>query len=191
GHYACRYDPADVPLPIEPAAETHPLHEVLLLHPAVAAPTDEAAIRHLRAQYYGMVAEVDHHIGRVRAALEDAGQWDDTLVVVTSDHGEQLGDHGLLEKAGYFDGSYAILGIVRDPRHPEAHGTVVERFTENVDVMPTLCEAMGLPVPLQCDGLPLTPFLRGEEPPWWRTAAHWEWDWRFALIPHGPHDWPW
>jgi arylsulfatase A-like enzyme len=68
---------------------------------------------------------------------------------------------------------------------------VVERFTENVDILPTLCEAMGLSVPAQCDGLPLTPFLAGEDPPWWREAAHWEFDWRGAAIPLGPHQWPW
>jgi hypothetical protein len=45
--------------------------------------------------------------------------------------------------------------------------------------------------PAQCDGLPLTPFLRGESPPWWRDEAHWEFDWRFTRIPHGPHVWPW
>ena len=84
-----------------------------------------------------------------------------------------------------------MLGIVRDPRRREAHGSVVERFTENVDVLPTLCEAMGIAVPAQCDGLPLTPFLEGGDPPWWREAAHWEFDWRFGNIPRGPHVWPW
>ena len=68
---------------------------------------------------------------------------------------------------------------------------MVEAFTENVDILPTLCEAMGLPVPAQCDGVPLTPFLDGEAPPWWRTAAHWEFDWRVGNIPKGDHPWPW
>jgi arylsulfatase A-like enzyme len=68
---------------------------------------------------------------------------------------------------------------------------VVNDFTENVDVMPTLCEAMGLPVPLQCDGYPLTPYLRGEQPPRVRDAAFYEWDWRDTAIPRGEHPWPW
>jgi len=46
-------------------------------------------------------------------------------------------------------------------------------------------------VPLQCDGLPLTYFLRGERPPLWRTAAHYEWDWRDWFIEIGEHPWPW
>ena len=44
--------------------------------------------------------------------------WDDTLIVVTSDHGEMLGDHGLSEKLGYWEQSYHIAGIVRDPSPP-------------------------------------------------------------------------
>ena len=70
------------------------------------------------------------------------------------------------------------------------YGMITE-VTENVDIMPTVCEAMGLEVPAQCDGAPLTPFLRGESPPWWRGAAHWEFDWRAAQLHNGPHPWPW
>ena len=86
--------------------------------------------------------------------------WHDTFVVVTSDHGEQLGDQGLLGKGGMFEASYNIVGIVRDPRRPDQHGAVVDGFTENVDLFPTICEAMGLEVPSQCDGLPLTSFSK-------------------------------
>jgi hypothetical protein len=50
---------------------------------------------------------------------------------------------------------------------------------------------MGVEIPVQCDGLPLTPLLHGSEPPWWRDAAHWEFDWRDALLAFGPHEWPW
>ena len=84
-----------------------------------------------------------------------------------------------------------MLGIVRDPRHPDAHGSVVQRFTENVDALPTLCEAMGIAVPAQCDGLPMTPFLEGRAPPWWRSSAHWEFDWRFGFIERDANPWPW
>lgn len=189
GHFANLYDPADMPAPVAPAAERHRLHEGLMR--TLGAPDDPAEMAAIKAQYLGMVAEVDHQLGRLWAALEASGQWDDTFVVVTADHGEQLGDHGLIQKAGYFEQSYAIPCIVRDPGRPQAHGRVVDRFTENVDLLPTLCEAMGIPVPAQCDGLPLTPFLEGQDPPWWREAAHWEFDWRVGNIPRGDHPWPW
>jgi arylsulfatase A-like enzyme len=148
-------------------------------------------MRRLRAQYYGMVSEVDDQLGRLWEALRRLGQWEDTFIVVTADHAEQLCDQGLIQKLGFYESSYHIVGIVRDPRHAVAHGSVVTQPTENVDVFPTLCDALGLDVPAQCDGVPLTPFLRGEQPPWWRTAAHWEYDWRDIFIPHGHHDWPW
>ena len=74
--------------------------------------------------------------------LVELGMWDDTIVIVTSDHGEQLGDQGTIGKGGLFEASYHIPGIVRDPRHVEAHGTVIDAFTENVDLLPTICEAI-------------------------------------------------
>lgn len=191
GEFATMYDPADVELPIAPAAELHPFHARALQHGRAAAPTDEAEVRNLRAQYYGMISEVDAQLGRVWAALCDRGMWDDTVIVVTADHAEQLADHGLIQKLGFFEQSYHILGVVRDPAQPQAHGTVVDRFTENIDIFPTICDAIGEPVPVQCDGVPLTPFLRGETPPWWRDRAHWEYDWRDLLIGRTENEWPW
>ncbi|MEO6124731.1 MAG: sulfatase-like hydrolase/transferase [Ilumatobacteraceae bacterium] len=191
GEFATMYNPADVDLPIVPAADRHPFHDATLQYPRSAAPTGEAEIRALRAQYYGMISEVDAQLGRVWAHLREIGQWDNTVIVVTADHGEQLGDHGLIQKLGFFEQSYFILGIVRDPRRPEGHGSVVHQFTENVDLFPTICDAIGVPVPVQCDGVPLTPFLRGDAPPWWRDRAHWEYDWRDLFITAEGHDWPW
>jgi arylsulfatase A-like enzyme len=189
GHYSTMYDPADVPPPIEPVPDRHQLHELLLSHPHLRVP-DDLTIESLRAQYFGMISEVDAQLGRITAWLRATGAWDDTLIAVTSDHGEQLGDHGYVQKAGWFEQSYHVLGIVRDPTAPAGHGTVVDRFTENVDIVPTICEWLGLDVPAQCDGLPLTPLLRGDEPPWWRDAAHWEFDWRISFI-DGTQHWPW
>ncbi|HUI05148.1 MAG TPA: sulfatase-like hydrolase/transferase [Acidimicrobiales bacterium] len=188
GEWASAYDPGASPAPLAPPARAAPFCGRLAAEPA---PADPAAMARLQAQYFGMISDVDAQLGRVLDALAALGMWDDTMVVVTADHGEQLGDQGTLGKGGPFESSYHVPAIVRDPRLPGAHGTVVGAFTENVDVFPTICEAMGLPVPAQCDGMPLTAFLRGEEPPWWREAAHWEYDWRWEYIPFGPHTWPW
>jgi arylsulfatase A-like enzyme len=185
GAFSTLYDADAMPAPIAPTASPCRLHQGLMDTPALAAPKDPAAMRQLTAQYFGMVSEADHQLGRIRAALEDAGQWDDTFVLVTADHGEQLGDHGLIQKGGFFEQSYHVACVIRDPRPDAARGTVIDAFTENVDVFPTLAEAMGLPVPAQCDGAALTPFLMGETPPAWRDAAHWEFDWRSAAISSG------
>jgi arylsulfatase A-like enzyme len=129
-----------------------------------------------RRAYCGLIAEVDDAIGRVLAALDRSGQAADTLVVFTSDHGEQLGDHGLFSKLGWFDQSYHLPLIIADPGRPAAHGRQVAAFTEAVDLMPTILDWLGLPVPRACDGLPLTPWLRGETPAGWRDAVHFEYD---------------
>ncbi len=187
GRWTTAYEPDDVELPIRAPDRETPFWGRLM----DPAPVDENQMRRIRAQYYGMVSDVDHELGRLFDELESLGMWEDTFVVVTSDHGEQLGDQGLLGKGGMFEASYNIVGIVRDPRLPHQHGAVVDRFTENVDLFPTICEATGLAVPSQCDGLPLTSFLQGGEPAWWRDETHWEYDWRWEYIPFGPHPWPW
>jgi arylsulfatase A-like enzyme len=196
GEYSTMYDAADVVAAIEVGepATLDGFHLALLSHHAATAPTGPA-LAELTAQYYGMISHVDAEIGRLIAHLKGSGAWDHTVIVVTSDHGEQLGDHGLIGKLGFVESSYRILGIVRDPAAISGGhaGVVVDRFTENVDLFPTLCELVGEPIPLQCDGLALTPLLRSEEPLMWRDAAHWEWDWRFERLEQQgvPPVWPW
>jgi arylsulfatase A-like enzyme len=188
GEYSTMYDPESCPAPMPVPANRHRLVAGLLHSPA-SAPTDPDAVARIQAQYFGMISEVDAQLARIWAVLQEREEWNDTVIVVTSDHGEQLGDQGLVQKAGFYESSYAILGIVSDPRFD--HVGVVDDFTENVDIMPTLCDAMGIEVPAQCDGFPLTSFLRGERPDSWRDAAYYEWDWRDVFIPHGDHEWPW
>jgi arylsulfatase A-like enzyme len=190
GEYSRRYDPADVDLPIAPlpAEHRHPLHEIALGVAASAAPREEEAMRRLRAQYFGMISEVDHHLGRIMARLVERGEYEDTLIIVTSDHGDQLGDHGLIEKLGFFPQSYHVLGIWRDPRMT-SQGRVLAQFTENVDIAPTLADALGVEVPASFDGRVLTPLLQGRDVPW-RTSAHYEWDYRGFLLGGERQPWP-
>ena len=182
GEWSARYSPDDVGEPLPLVRGIHPLYDFGLTIGFVTAPTDPVETARLRAQYFGMVSEVDHQLGRLVDHLRTSGLLDDTVVVVTSDHGEQLGDHGLVQKLGFFEESYRIPCIVRDPRHPGGKGRVVRRFTEAVDVLPTIAELLGLDVPTQCDGRSLVPFLDGGEPEHWRTAAHYEWDWRDLVM---------
>lgn len=191
GEYHSMYEPTTTGSAIEPIENRHPFHDLLLGLDAVTAPKNRESLQHLRSQYFGLVSAVDAEMGRLWDALQELGLWDDTVVIVTADHGEQLGDHGLREKVGWFEESHHIPLLWRDPRHQSVHGTVVDEFTESVDVMPTLAETWSQRVPRQCNGYPLSPFLRGEKPPAWRSAASWEFDWRYALIPHLHDDWPW
>ena len=147
---------------------------------ALGSDMSEAEVAQMRATYCGLMSEIDDHLGRVFAYLEETGQWDDTLIVFTCDHGEQAGDHYLLGKIGYFDESYRIPMIIRDPRADAniSRGTIVENFTETIDTMPTILEWLGLPVPRQCDGRSLLPFVEQGAPADWRTEVHYEFDFR-------------
>jgi arylsulfatase A-like enzyme len=80
--------------------------------------------------------------------------------------------------------------IIRDPRKSESAGTVIDSFSEAVDVFPTLCEMLHEPVPRQCDGRSLTSFLDGAVPEEWRDAAFWEFDWRFFTPGRHGAQWP-
>jgi arylsulfatase A-like enzyme len=193
GEFATMYDPESVGDPVAVPALAPRLLGRLRSVEEFRAPDDPGAMRRLRAQYFGMISHVDTELGRLFDHLRASGRWDRTVVIVTADHGEQLGDHGLIQKAGFYEPSYHIVGFVRDPRHAATAGRVVDAPTENVDILPTICDVIGVPIPAQCDGFPLTPFLRGEEPPTWRNAAHWEWDWRAATIERmrGAPEWPW
>jgi arylsulfatase A-like enzyme len=194
GHFAQMYSPDQMPTPISIGEPAHEMHRLLLSNSSTAAPEDPAHMADLIAQYYGMVSEVDTQLGRIFDHLRNLGQWEDTMVILTSDHGEHLGDHGLIEKAGYFGASYHIPCIIKPSGIPGtdfASCQTVDLFTENVDLFPTICTALGAPIPLQCDGLPLNDFLQGTQPDRWRDAAHWEFDWRFVHIgPSSAHNWP-
>lgn len=190
--YNSLYDPDAVPDRFvagsrEAEAAQHPLHRRHLENDkqATSFPTgsglasalDDRAVRQLRATYYGLITEVDTHVGRILDFLDDSGQAEDTLVVFTADHGEQLGDHYRFGKRGYFDGAYHIPLVVRDPGQSE-RGRQVEAFSEAVDVMPTILAWLGRDCPLQCDGESLLPLLAGAVPANWRGDVFWENDFR-------------
>ena len=179
--YNSLYPPEEMPpfaraANIEDEGAQHPYLTSLLEHNAHRAPADKT-IRRWQATYYGLMTEVDDNLGRLFKALKDAGEWSRTLVVFTSDHGEQMGDHWLVGKSGFFDQSYAVPLIVYDPStSADANrGASVDAFSESVDIMPTLLDWLGLDVPEQCDGRSLVPLVHaGKAPADWRPRAHWE-----------------
>ena len=175
-------DPADVPLParhrtVDEEAAVHPFLAARLRTTAFRAHPDERTTRQLRATYYGMIAEVDVQFGRLLDAVDADGRGERTVVVVTSDHGEMLGDHWLLGKVGFHRASYHVPLLVRAPA-PAVAGTVVDVPTEHVDVLPTLLELVGLPPTDQGDGRSLGPLLTGTGDGGWRTDTHWEFAFR-------------
>jgi arylsulfatase A-like enzyme len=135
--YQALYDPADVPAPVRAAspeeeARQHPWLAHYLRNQKGTGFTvgftaddnlslSDPDLRQLRATYYGMMSEVDAQIGRLIDHLESTGEYERTLIVFASDHGEQLGDHWSFAKYGYFDQTFHTPLILRDPL-PAADG---------------------------------------------------------------------
>ncbi len=148
--------------------------------PGLVRDLSEADIQAMRAAYFGLMTEVDHHLGRLFDFLKAQGLWDDTLIVFTSDHGEHLGDHYLFGKHTFYDQSFRIPLIIRDPSKSAdtTRGTIVREFTESVDLMPTILDWVGADIPRTCDGVNLRQFLEGQAANPWRAEAHFEYDFR-------------
>ena len=130
----------------------------------------------LRAIYLGLVSEVDAAIGRLVDGLKTSGQFDDTLIVITSDHGEMLGDHRLWGKECFYEPAFRVPLIIRDPRRRATAGRVIEAFSESIDIAPTLLDWLGQEAPLGFDGRSLLPLLDGDMPEGWRDYAFAELD---------------
>jgi arylsulfatase A-like enzyme len=142
---------------------------------------DDACIATVRPAYQGLIAQLDHHLGRVMAALDRLGRWDDTLIVFTSDHGDYLGDHWLGEKELFHDCIQRVPVLLVDPsRAADAtRGTADDRLVEAIDVVPTILDALALdPASHLVEGRSLLPLTRGEAPAW-RDAVFSELDWTF------------
>ena len=117
---------------------------------------------HIRAQYAGCVTQVDNEFGKLRAAMQRLGLWENTLVLALSDHGEPFGEHGTMRK--FFTPLYEELcHFVFMIRDPEGHGggRKIDALVQNTDLAPTLLQRLGLQPDL-CDGLDLNPLIRGK-----------------------------
>jgi arylsulfatase A-like enzyme len=119
----------------------------------------------VQAAYYAMIEQVDEQLGRILDALEETGQRENTIVIFSTDHGESLGDHGLTQKGcRFFDGLTRVPLIMAWPGQFRA-GLRSDALVELTDVMPTLMECLGLPIPDGTQGRSLLPILRGQAPP--------------------------
>ena len=187
--YNDMYDPAEIPPPFqhdtaEADAAVHPFLAATIAHKGPAgnvvgfpdlAPTEDT-IQTLRALYFGLITEVDLHIGRVVAFLKDSGQYDDTLIIVTADHGEMLGDRHCWSKFTVHDAAYHTPLIIRAPGNAARAGAVVQEMVETIDITPTILDWVGQDIPNAMDGRSLVPLIRGDLPADWRSFTFSELD---------------
>ena len=149
----CHPDCLDIPSPIIPQSPVPGGAE-----PAAAGGRDAKT---LQAAYYAMIKLIDDQVGNMVAALAESGQREDTIVIFTSDHGETLGDHGLIMKGCRF-----YEGLVRVPLIFSCPGRIEEglrssALVELLDKAPTLLELAGEPVPERMQGRSLLPIISG------------------------------
>ena len=134
--------------------------------------------------YMGLIKQIDDQMGHLFAHLRDNDLMDNTMIVITSDHGDYLGDHWLGEKDLFHDPSVRVPMIIYDPS-PEAdatRGTVNDALVESIDLVPTFVEvAGGAPRDEWLEGRSLMPLLHGEKPDDWRSYAVSEYD--YSITP--------
>lgn len=116
--------------------------------------------------YYRMVEMVDAEIGRVLAALEDSGQAENTLVVFTADHGEGRGRHQMVTKNYLYDEAVKVPLVVGYPGRAEAGLRDAEHLVSGLDIVPTVCDYVGIKPPPAQRGRSLRPLMEGKSPEW-------------------------
>ena len=155
--------------PRRPNAGVAPIGKPALLRRTLDLPplgpatgTDDATIR----DRWRMLAAVDESVGRILAALERAHQLDDTVFVLTSDHGYFYGEHGLsVERRLAYEEAIRIPLFIRYPRVIKA-GLTPTPFALTIDLAPTLLELAGTAPPADMQGRSLVPVLEGRSPTW-------------------------
>jgi len=164
------HDAVDLPAaPARPMRDMHPYDRWLQVHHMIDThPPDEASVRNARHAYYAMVSYLDHQVGRLTVELERLGLAEDTVLLVTSDHGEMLGEHGMWFKRTYFDPSAAVPLVFRGPGIERNRR--VTQTVSLVDLFPTLLDLAGLECPDAAedtiDGHSLCGLLAGASEGW-------------------------
>jgi arylsulfatase A-like enzyme len=108
-----------------------------------------------------MITEVDHHMGRVRKALEESGQAENTIVVFAADNGLAVGQHGLLGKQNVYEHSVRVPLVIGGPGLPKDKRS--DAYAYLYDLFPTLCELTGTPTPATVEGSSLVPVMQGKK----------------------------
>ena len=134
--------------------------------------------------YMGLIKQIDDQMGVLFDHLRNSGEIENTIIVITSDHGDYLGDHWLGEKDLFHEQSVKVPLIIHDPS-PEAdstRGTVCEALVESIDLAPTFVEmAGGTPKDEILEGRSLVPFIHGTSAGEWRDYVISEYD--YSITP--------
>ena len=121
----------------------------------------DAQLRDITANYYGMISLIDHNVGRILVALDELGLADDTIVIFSTDHGDWLGDHGLLLKGPmHYEGLLRVGCIVRGPGVPA--GQVVADPVSTLDLPATFLDYADVSAPPSWHSRSLRPLIEAD-----------------------------
>ena len=138
----------------------------------------ENQLRELTANYYGMISLIDHNVGRILTELHDQGLADNTIVIFTTDHGDWLGDHGLVLKGPMmYDGLLRVGMLIRGPGIPA--GGIIRDPVSTVDLFSTILDYAGVTAENATDSRSVRPLIEGKEN---RDFAYNEWDLRGGRV---------
>jgi arylsulfatase A-like enzyme len=158
--YLEMYDPADIAEPPNWMPE-HPFDngEMVVRDERLAPwPRTSDEMRRHNAEYYAMITHLDAQIGRVLQALEETGRAENTIVVLAGDNGLAIGRHGLMGKQNMYDHSLHVPLIMSGPGIPANRRS--DALCYLLDIYPTLCELVGVPIPATVEGQSLVPTMR-------------------------------
>lgn len=145
----------------------HPLYQAFMQQPHSKTYAQDDYRNHALPTYYGLVKEIDDNLGRLFASLEEQGESEHTMIVLTSDHGDYFGDHWLGEKDLFHDPVTRVPLIIMDPTRAAdgSRGTQCDELTCAIDLVPTFVDwAGGEPQWQWLEGQSLLPILRQNQP---------------------------
>lgn len=164
-----RIDPNSIELPPQAPPGALPVHPYVAEKQGDWKHLTDYELRQMIAAYYGMVALADHYIGMMLDAVDRLGIADETVIIFTSDHGDQLWEHELFMKYMMYEGSTHVPLLISAPG---VQPGVRDEFVEHIDLFPTICEMAGAPIPASVQGRSLVPLLGDHPaPPDWRDAV--------------------
>ncbi|WP_298869366.1 sulfatase-like hydrolase/transferase [uncultured Gimesia sp.] len=161
--YEQYYDPDKMPLPANFRGE-HPFEhgnqygrdEVLLPFPRT-----KKVVQHDLSLYYSVISHLDAQVGRVVEALKKTGQWENTILIYSSDHGLAMGSHGLRGKQNMYEHTVGVPMILVGPGITANQRSEVQCYLR--DLYPTTCDLAGISIPKSVQGNSLKPALKGDK----------------------------
>ena len=158
------HDPREVEVPgnfRDPLEDNEPLRYRIIRECCRARyGAAERDIRELIARYWGLVTQVDRSVGAILATLEELGLADETIVVYTSDHGDMMGSHHMVEKSVMYEEAVRVPWLVRVPG---SAGRLVRAPVSQIDMVPTLLDLMGRMPDARLPGRSLAPLMEGRD----------------------------